>query len=97
MSEAGYHFKGEVSVPLRLETGEDLTSATNKKIHVRKPNGDEFDDDATVVDSTKLEIVIPELDQAGPWKAQVGATLAPWGGRGSTFVWEVFDLFATPD
>lgn len=97
MSDSGYHFKGETNTPLRLETGATLTSATNKKIFVRKPDGTEFEDDATVVDDTKLEIVIPVQDQAGQWKAQAGATLAPWSGRGSTFVWEVFENFATPD
>ena len=94
----GYHYIDEEKTQIKLDTGEDVSTALVKQIHIEKPDGSETENDASVVDNNYLQYEIPILDQIGQWKAQVYVELTSgWKGHGKTVVWTVFNQYDTPD
>jgi hypothetical protein len=90
------HYIDVAGVPITLDTGEDLSTATNLRIYIRKPDGTELEKTASVTDTTKLTCTTThgDLDQPGFYRAQVGFTKGGWTGRGSTFKFAIYPKYA---
>ena len=101
MSE-GFYYVGDKTVPLQIEAEVDLTGFTPLEIHYEKPDGTEVQESASAIPgdsgNSVAEIIIPELDMAGEWRAQIFVdTGTTKEGLGQTITWEVFDKYATPE
>ena len=88
-------YKNTVGAAIKLNCGQDITSATSTTIEVRKPDGSEVSWPATIVESTKLQYVTQEgdLDQAGDYRLQPKLTIGDWTGRGDTAVLKIRDYW----
>ncbi len=62
--------KNEVGVPIRINTGLDLTSATDKKLLIRKPRGAFVEWTNVTIDGTYITHVTEagDLDQTGEYR-----------------------------
>lgn len=79
-------YVGDIGIAIRLDTKQNVSSASVKKIKYKKPNGDEGEWDATVVSNTKLQYITESgvLDKAGSWLLQAYVVLTGWTGLGDT-------------
>jgi len=90
------HYESAVGIILEVDTTEDLTTATDTKIYLLKPDGTELVLPATVYNSTYLRYTTVEgdLDQIGFYRVQAGFTKGNWTGRGSTAEFAIYPKFA---
>jgi len=90
------HYVGEVGTAVILDCGQDITSATNVSIAVKKPDGTKVTWVATVYNTRYLRhiTITNDLDQSGLYELQSVLTLGSWTGRGETTNFVVFDNFA---
>jgi len=84
------HYVGEVGTELFLDTQQDLDSAAEVKMLVKKPDGTRHEWDAEIypIDSVNVYLrhVVEEgdFDQSGIFEFQSWARFASWEGKGKT-------------
>lgn len=89
-------YKGAVGVEIRLDTGQSLTSATLKEIHVQKPDGSEVKWTALQYNSTTIYYVTAsgDLNDAGEYTLQ---SYVEWGSSskhlGESVMLKVYDMY----
>lgn len=79
-------YQGTVGVVVILDTSIDLTSASERKILVRKPSGAEVEWAATLSGSTALQhaIAADDIADAGEYFLQAKVTIGSLITRGET-------------
>lgn len=93
-------FKGDAGTKLIVDLQDpsnptlDLTGITVHDLDMKKPDGSAITFHANVV-GTSLEYTFQagELDQSGEWVGQAKVVTPDWSGRGSTFVFDVYEHF----
>lgn len=75
-------YKGQTLLTIELDTGYDLTSATDPKIHYRKPDGSTVGNWVATKSGTKISYALQtgNIDQAGEWSFH--ATFIDGGKKG---------------
>jgi len=88
-------YKDTIGLTLRVNTGADITTATNTTLNVKKPDGTEVVWTASIVDTYYLHYttIAGDLDQAGTYVIQSALTLAGWTGTGESFEVQVYDEY----
>ena len=91
----GKVYKNDIGTIITIDSGEDLSSATVKKIYFKKPDGTLGNWSASVVDTTKLRYTTEagDLNMAGTWQFQIYVELPSWQGRGETESYQIYDYF----
>lgn len=98
MSETKFYI-GDDGTGLIVNLGTDIDGATDTKLKVRKPDRQEVEWPASVVeiDGAKnfLKYITQtgDLDQVGTYKLQASLTLGPWSGLGETTSFQVHSTF----
>lgn len=89
------HYVGETGTEILVDTGVDITTATNTKIKCKKPDGTTVEWGASVKDTTKLSYLTQEGDfnQAGTYRVQASLSLGGWTGLGETASFKILELF----
>jgi len=79
------YFKDTVGLAIRLETGQDVSSATNIVFNIRKPNGKKVTWSGTAYQTTKLQYVTQsgDLDVAGWYSVYPTLAIGGWVGAGT--------------
>lgn len=77
-------FAGDVGTELILECGVDISSATLRRIKVRKPDNSLVTWTATSNTSTSIKYIVQagDLDLEGTYKLQALITMPSWSGSG---------------
>jgi hypothetical protein len=84
-------YTGSGLLTLTLDTGRDLTGASNPKILYQKPDGTKGEWTATISgQSLTYAVINTDIDQAGVWKLQTYIEVAAKKGYGE-IVEQVFE------
>jgi hypothetical protein len=88
-------YVGDIGTVIDLDCGVDITSATDQKIKVKKPDDTEEDWTASIQGTDTLRHVVTsgEFDQAGRYYFQAYIASPTWTGKGETVEKEVFAKF----
>ena len=86
-------FVGDVGTVISLDCGTSVTTATVRKIVVKKPNGVRVQWTAAVDTETSIKYVVQagDLDVAGDWQLQAYVEFPAWKGRGSVATLKVIN------
>ncbi len=91
---ADKYYKNDIGTQIIVDIGTDITGATNTKLLVEKPGGEEVEWTAAVYNSNYLLYTTIAGDFIpGIFKLNASLTLGGWSGRGETATFEVFDEF----
>ena len=96
----GTHYTNEVGVTIQLNTGIDLTNATNTQIQVLQPNGSTATWTATVVALDRVNSVLQYVTQAGDlyypgtYTVQPSAQFDNWVGLGQSSSFTIYNPFS---
>lgn len=92
---ADKHYIGEIGTEILVDTGVDITGATDTKIQCKKPDGTIVAWTATISGTTKLKytIISGDFNQSGTYTLQASLILTGWTGRGETATFDVDELF----
>lgn len=103
----GKIYTGQVGVELRVKTSQDLTSATNLKVRLKKPGGTEIEISATsLVDAAHpaaegwlkaFTTLATQLDEAGVYRLYGAITLSSNEFTGETDLFRVHSKYDTED
>lgn len=82
-------------VTVRVDSEENISTATNLLLHVRKPDGTEVEWSGTLDGTDFIEYVTiaGDLDQAGFYRLQSSFIMDGWDGRNSTAEFAVYPNF----
>jgi hypothetical protein len=90
-------YVNDIGVVIEIDMGESLSTATNLKLEVRKPDNTEVEWTPTVYGTEfnflRYTTVANDLDQAGVWKANPFLSLGGWTGLADTVTFEVYDKY----
>jgi hypothetical protein len=86
---------GDIGTQIKLDCGQDISTATTKQIQYKKPDGTTGAWTATIDTLRYLTFttVLGTLDQAGVWQLQAYIVMPTWTGHGETADMIVFNLF----
>ena len=89
------HYIGEIGTEILVDTGVDISSATDTKIQCKKPDGTIVEWSATITDTTKLTYttLADDFNQSGKYIIQASLVISGWTGRGETAIFDVDELF----
>lgn len=89
-------YQGDVGLKIELDCGQDISTATNRTIQVRKPDGSTCAWAAAVESNELLTYTTTsgDLAQSGTYKLQASLTLGDWTGRGKTATLIVLPYFS---
>lgn len=75
---------GDVGTEIILDCGVDVSSATEREIVVKKPNGAEVVWTAEPAGTTSIRYFLTEgdVDMSGNWRLQARITMPGWHGHG---------------
>lgn len=79
-------YVGDAGTEIILDCGTDVSSATQRKIAVRKPNGVRLEWPAELHGNSHIKYVTQagDIDMSGVWKLQALVNLPAWSGSGET-------------
>lgn len=82
---------GDVGTEIILDCGVDVSSATERAIVVKKPNGAEVVWTAEPATATSIRYFLAEgdIDMAGRWQLQARITMPGWQGHGDAATFNV--------
>ena len=87
-------YVGDTGTVIQLDTGQDLSAATDLKIEVSKPDGTVTSWPADKLGTAmRFTTLASTFDQAGTYKVQAHVTAAGGDWRGETAKLVVFDRF----
>lgn len=88
-------YVNDIGTILRINCGENISSASGLTIHIKKPNGVVMTKSASLFGSNAIQYttVAGDLDIPGTYYANPAMTLGGWTGRGSTVSWRVYEEF----
>jgi len=88
-------YQNEINKLLKLDCGEDITTATAQSVSVRKPDGTTDTWTASIVDSNYIQhaTVSGDLDQNGTYLVQAVVTIDGVIRRGNTAEFYVYPTF----
>lgn len=89
------HYINETGTVITVDCGEDITSATNTKLKVQKPDGTKVEWTTTIYDSNYLRYTTQsnDLDQSGEYIVQSSLTLSGWTGLGDSDSFEIYSEY----
>lgn len=89
------HYVGEINTEIKVDCGVDVSSATVKKIYLKKPNNTILEKIPTVYNGRYLRFftIAGDLDMSGEYELQVYLEMTGWTGRGQTARFVIFDTF----
>ncbi len=87
-------YVGDVGTILKLDTGENLGTATAQTIKYTRPDATTGYWSGEVVETTKVKYVIQagDWDVAGEWFFQSYVELPDWQGHGETAPYTIYSL-----
>lgn len=90
MSNKSYN--GDVGTVVMVNCGFDISSATAKKLYVKKPDGKEVVWTPTIYNSMYLKYTIApgDIDQSGEYYLQAYIEISSWKGRGETALFSIY-------
>jgi len=85
--------KGDIGTVITIDAGEDLTSADDVKVYVRKPRASSTVEWSPTVSGSDVIVTTTDgdLSEAGTYKIQVWADLTTWSGYSEIMTLEVED------
>ena len=88
-------YVGDIGTQIILDTGENLATATDQAIKVKKPSGVEDVWDGTVVETTKVShnTGTGDFDESGIYKLQAYVEMPAWSGHGGMVAIRVSPLY----
>ena len=88
-------YVGDVGTTILVDMGEDISSATNLALEVKKPDGSIVEWVPTVSDKNFLKYIIKagDLTLEGTYTINPKLTLGDWSGRGDTTLFVVSGQF----
>ena len=80
-----HYYKNTIGLAIRLETGQDVSSASNIVFNVRKPDGKKVTWSGSVYQTTKLQYITVsgDLNIDGWYTVYPTLTLGGWVGAGT--------------
>jgi len=91
-------YVNDIGVVIEIDMGESLSTATNLKLKVRKPDNTKVEWTPTVYGEgfnyLRYITVANDLDLAGVWKIQPSLTLGSWSGLADTVSFEIFAKYS---
>ena len=89
------HYIDTIGIVIRVDVVEDITTATDPKLYVRKPDGTEVIWIPSKSGTTHFEYttVSGDVDQSGFYRLQAGFTIDGWTGRGGTAEFTIYPKF----
>lgn len=97
MIQDGKIYVGDIGTRIRLDVGEDVSTATSVTIEYKKPSKVEGSWSAAVeVENNTIVYhmtALNELDEAGEWKLQAYVDLGQWKGLSETVNMMVYKKF----
>jgi hypothetical protein len=97
ISMSGKIYIGSVGIEIAISTGINLTNATSYKFRVLKPDGNEIEWSASIVDMVSgvlsYTTVEGDLDVVGTWKLNARVAFPGEVFYGETTIFQVFDKF----
>lgn len=84
-------FVNDVGTIIRLDTGVDISNATETVIVMRKPDKTTVELSASIYDTTTLQYITVDgdINAAGTYKVQAKVVTPDWSGRGSIATFNV--------
>lgn len=84
-------FTGDVGTEIEVDCGVDVSTATVRKLKVRRPNGTQVEWAASAKGTTKISYVVADgdLSMPGVWQIQAYIEMPGWKGRGGIAKLEV--------
>lgn len=88
-------YKGDIGTALNINTGADISAATEHNLKVKKPDGTETTWSTSIYQTYYLRHISDSgtFDQAGVYHLQAYVVIAGQSWRGETVEIEVFDTF----
>lgn len=88
-------YVGDVGTEIILDCGVDISTATVRKIKVRKPDGTNAEWAAVSEGTKAIKYVVQagDIAKAGVWRLQAYIEMPGWLGSGQTVDVRVYDLF----
>jgi len=91
-------YVNDIGVVIEIDMGESLSTATNLKLKVRKPDNTKVEWTPTVYGEgfnyLRYITVANDLNLAGVWKIQPSLTLGSWSGLADTVSFEIFAKYS---
>jgi hypothetical protein len=93
MSEKVY--VGDIGTIIEIDMQENISTATELKLKVRKPDGTQVEWTPSIYGTNYLRytLQVGDLDMAGTYALQPYMTIGTWTGRGDTVSFTVYDYF----
>jgi hypothetical protein len=92
----GKHYINEIGTDIIVDTGTDITGATDVSLKIKKPDDTTTEWDAAINDTNYLKhtTIVTDFDQAGVYYLQASLTVNGWIGLGETAEFMVHDEYA---
>lgn len=91
------YYVGDIGTQIVVNCGVDISSATNTKLKVKKPDETIVEWVATISGTNNLTYttISGDLDQSGEYKLQALLTQDGWTGHGDVATFDIYDLFTS--
>lgn len=90
------HYVGEINTEIRVDCGRDVSTASVRKLFLRKPDGTVVELVPSVYNKRYLRYFTTEstFDMPGEYQLQSYIELSDWKGRGETAFFVIFENYA---
>lgn len=88
-------YKGDVGTVFLINCGTNISTATVKKLLVKKPDGTQVEWIATISGTNYLQYttITNDLDQNGTYYLQSYIEMPSWKGRGETAIFTIYESY----
>lgn len=90
------HYVGEINTEIRVDCGIDVSTASVKKLIIKKPNGQIIERIPTVYNRRYLRYftTAEDFDMSGEYELQAYVVTDSWQGYGQTVSFVIYDKFS---
>jgi len=100
MTDQTVHYIGEIGTEIIVDCGIDISTATNYKLYVQKPDGTRATWTPTIYtplggepNYLKYSTVVGDFSVSGLYAIQPYIELGSWKGRGQTVFYYIYNFF----
>lgn len=92
---SGKIYKGDIGTKIKINVGENIVTATIRKIKYKKPSGITGEWNALLEGTNYMYYITiaNDINEKGIWLVQAYIELPDWKGHGETANFIVYDLF----
>lgn len=85
------YYQNDVGTIIEVDCVENISTATQTKLAIRKPDGTEVSWSGTLEGTTKIRYTVGsgDWDQSGRYEGQADIAMPGWSGLGDTFTFQV--------